>query len=111
MDLQDPKQVEELEQEEKANKVVQDSTIEVVLSTYQGRLFVWQLLVNSGLFKEQFYIDSERVTSYLLGKAAFGKMLFAKLQTKAHIDKYRLMQNEAQTREEPETFSARLERE
>ena len=111
MDINDIDEIKAKEKFDKEQSLIYDSTVNVVLSSYQGRQFVWELLVDSGLFKEQFSVDSDRITNYLLGKAAFGKMIFARIQTKEHIDNYRKMQDEALSRAAQESFEAKLERE
>lgn len=70
------KQIETPEERAKRKRERDLADIRKVISTPEGRRFYWQVLSESGLFREPFDRDCNDQTNYNLGRMAVGRVFY-----------------------------------
>lgn len=55
-----------------------DLAFQSMMNTHSGRLVIWNLLQESGVFLEPMHADPH-LTAYNLGRAAYGRQVYARL--------------------------------
>lgn len=86
MTLEETKAFLQLEQERK--------DLRAVLSTAEGRRFIWKMLGDAGVFRSSFVVGSPDTTAFNEGARNFGLVLLGAIMSDAP-DKYLIMQKEA----------------
>jgi hypothetical protein len=79
-----------------------EKDLDVVLSSTQGRRFLWHMLEGGGLegagvFQDPFSPVSESITAYRAGRQSMGKFILAKLMTPRRMEYYQQMIEETAT--------------
>jgi hypothetical protein len=90
----DEKQVKKAKRRDRENEQRDRADLQWVLSTVQGRRFLWTLLCDAGIFKISFRPGRDGWTDFYEGKRQWGTELFVKIQ-EFNPDLYHLMAKEA----------------
>lgn len=90
-----PKIVRAMRRQEKKREEARRAAIREVMATPVGRMFVWDLLERSGIFKSVMALDA--TIYYNAGRQDFGKEIMAVL-LEVGDDQFEVMQREARER-------------
>lgn len=93
----DPEQVTRAGKADRRDAEDAAEDMRLILSTLQGRRFLWTLMGQCGVTESVFVAESDRVTYYRAGKQDLGHLLMAQ-SMEASLDGWLLMQKEAAQR-------------
>lgn len=87
-----PEEIKKRSKQDKLNDTQEKLDLEWILSTPQGRRFIWKFLTTAGIFQSSFTGNS--TTFFNEGKRDIGLKLLAEV-TEANPDAYTLMMKES----------------
>ncbi len=99
-DAGEPSKVQKGKQKARNRRDVEVDGLRQILATRHGREFIWDIIVEAGVYDASFCGEETHRTAFFEGKRDIGLRLIKKVFT-ADKNVYTLMQHEAEQRENP----------